>query len=333
MTPNLEIVAEAAQGFEGDPRLARLLVIAAGAAGADAIKFQLVYADELATPDYQYFPLFKSLEMEDAVWVGLAEQARSLGVRLDLDVFGPRSLALAERVGAAIKLHATDITNYGFLDQVAQSGVDRVVLGAGGARRDEIDAALERLSGKTVVLMLGFQAYPTATEDNQIARVASLSRAYEGNPDVVVGFGDHALPETGLATALSALAYGAGARVLEKHLTLGRNMKLEDHESALNPDEFETYVRHLRETAAAYGATGSDADFGMSEAEARYRKTIRRHVIATRDIAAGEVVDAAAVTLKRSAHAAPLTDPLAVVGRTAATAIAAGQALGAADLK
>ena len=48
---NIEIIAEIAQGFEGKPEQSRLLIKAASAAGANAVKFQLVYADELATPD------------------------------------------------------------------------------------------------------------------------------------------------------------------------------------------------------------------------------------------------------------------------------------------
>ena len=36
---------------------------AAATAGADAVKYQLVLADELAAPDYKHYDLFKSLEM------------------------------------------------------------------------------------------------------------------------------------------------------------------------------------------------------------------------------------------------------------------------------
>ncbi len=60
---SVEIIAEAAQGYEGNVTQARLLARAAARAGADAVKFQLVYADELATPDYQYYDLFRNLEM------------------------------------------------------------------------------------------------------------------------------------------------------------------------------------------------------------------------------------------------------------------------------
>ena len=57
------IIAEAAQGYEGNPEIAKLLVIAAAKAGADAIKFQIIYADDIAVPNYQYYNLFKQLDI------------------------------------------------------------------------------------------------------------------------------------------------------------------------------------------------------------------------------------------------------------------------------
>ena len=56
----VDIIAEIAQGFEGDFQKAKLFINAASKAGANCVKFQLVYADELATPDYQYYKLFKT---------------------------------------------------------------------------------------------------------------------------------------------------------------------------------------------------------------------------------------------------------------------------------
>lgn len=63
----LEIIAEIAQGYEGSAKLTELLTIGAIESDADSIKFQLVYADELATQDYKYYDLFKSLEMKISI--------------------------------------------------------------------------------------------------------------------------------------------------------------------------------------------------------------------------------------------------------------------------
>lgn len=312
----VEIIAEAAQGFEGKAVQAHLLVLAAATAGADAVKFQLVYADELATADYEHYALFRGLEMADDEWMGVAESAAEFKVQLYLDVFGERSLAMAERLDVpSIKIHGTDIANLGFLEVIARSAVPRVLLGAGGATWDEIASALEVLEGKHVVVLLGFQSYPTQTGDNQIARVRLLTERLTGRENVTLGFADHAMPDTALRVALAATAVGAGASVIEKHITLGRIMGLEDHESALNPDEFADFVSELRGCEAAFGAASEALDFGMSESERNYRAKIRRHVIARRDLEAGARIAPDDVQLKRSSAAAPITDLNAVYGQ------------------
>jgi len=314
----LEIIAELAQGFEGRPEQARLLMKAAAAAGADAAKFQLVYADELATPDYKYYKLFQSLEMRDEVWKGLAEYATELGIHLYLDIFGSRGAKLAVQIGiTAVKLHGTDIANVGLLEEVARTSILKVLLGAGGALLNELENAINVLSGKKITALLGFQGYPTPNETNQLARISLLSdRFRESHPKVVVGFADHAPPDSPLRYAVASTAIGAGARVLEKHLTLGQVMKLEDHESALNPDEFAEFCRVVRDCALAYGETNDSPDFCMSGAENEYRKAIRRHVVARHDLAAGARLAPKDLVLKRSSADAVLTDLTLAYGKT-----------------
>ena len=306
----VEIIAELAQGFEGRPEQSRLLMKAAATAGADAAKYQLVYADELATPDYQHYELFRTLQMDDEVWARLAADAAELGIQLHLDIFGIRSLQLAQQLGVpVVKVHGTDISNVGFLEKIAASSVPRVMLGAGGAFAGELERAIGILAAKQLVVLLGFQGYPTPNDANQIDRVKALAgRLGAAHPNVTIGFADHAPPDSPLRYALAAAAVGAGASVIEKHLTLGQVMKLEDHESALNPDEFAVFCQVIRGCADAIGATLQAEDFGMSEAEQGYRKMIRRHVVAGRDLAAGTRLSPADLILKRTSAEQVLTD-------------------------
>lgn len=330
----IEIIAELAQGFEGKPMQASLLIKAAARSGADAAKLQMVFADELATPEYKYYDLFRSLEMSDEVWAGLVSEARAYGIDLQVDIFGRRSLALAEKIGIrTVKLHGTDIGNPGLLRDVAASGINRALLGAGGAHRDEIVSALDILAAKQVVVLLGFQAYPTPTQTNQIDRVRSLGDEFKGRSGLSIGFADHADPESPLRLALASAAVGAGATVIEKHLTLGRNMEIEDFESALNPDQFLEFVATLRGVAQAMGATSASDDYGMSDAELSYRKMIRRHVVAARDLAAGEVISPEDIVLKRADIEDPITSPLEVIGRKLIVSIKVNSALTRSDME
>ncbi len=314
----VDIIAEMAQGFEGNYNQAKLLIKAAASAGADAAKFQLIYADELATPDYEYYNLFKSLEMKDEEWVSLQKFSTKNNIKLYLDVFGTKSLSISEKIGIkAVKLHPTDITNLSLLENVSRSKINNIIIGAGGANIDEIEIALSILKNKTVDLLLGFQSYPTHTEDNHICRVKTLEKALENKfSNFRIGFADHAQPNDGLKYAIACTAIGAGSKVLEKHLTLGKVMKLEDHESALNPDEFKEFVYITRQCAASYGNIHKISnDFNMSDSERKYRKVIRRHVVASKDLKKGYFIKNDDVILKRSASKDVIYDLNKVYGR------------------
>ena len=317
----VEIIAEIAQGYEGDPGLGRLLTRAAARAEADAVKCQVVYADELATEDYQYFGLFRKLEMPDAAWQAMRELAREEGLAFYLDVFGHASLALAERLAVeAVGIHSTDLLNTRLLAAVERSTIPRVFLGVGGAMVTEVDEALALLKGKAVVLIHGFQAYPTQNGDNQIARIGFLRRHCEakGYRQVTFGFGDHVPKDDALRLYLAGVAIGQGAAVIEKHLTLASTLCLEDHEAAVNPDEFRVFANAMRVFAEALGEVKEEELLlGMSEGEQRYRRLTRKHVVADCPIKMGHRIDAAMLTLKRSPAPEAVNDLQRVIGRVA----------------
>lgn len=324
----LTIIAEIAQGFEGKPAQAAALLMAGAAAGADAVKFQLVYAEELAAPDYAHFKLFESLEMPDPAWADLALLARERGTQLHLDIFGPRSLALAERVeAAAVKIHSTDMANIGFIQAVARSPVGEVLLSCGGCHRSEIAQAVETLRAKRLVLLHGFQGYPTPVAANQVSRLAELAKLHAG-PQVRIGFADHAPEDDPLRFLLPAVAIGAGATVLEKHLTLAKVMKLEDHEAALNPDEFAQFVAQARACFDTIGGgTAGAADFGMSREEAGYRQKVRKHVVALRELAAGSELGPSDLGLKRTSSTDAFDDLVLVYGKRLKAPVRRDQAI------
>lgn len=324
-----EIIAEAAQGYAGDP-LARSLTLVdcAAAATADVVKFQLVYADELCTPDYVHFDLFRSLEMRDRDWQEIVDRCRTRGIRLYFDVFGLRSLDLACRLGAdGVKLHSTDVFNYELIGKIASSPMRRVILSAGGALDQEVDEALALLKNKSIVVMHGFQGYPTEHQDNQLSRIAAMRARY---PQHTIGFADHVPEGRPERFWLSAVALGAGATVLEKHLTRALVLRDEDYESALNPDDFAVYCANMR---MAFAAIGERAN-GMSASEHAYREKMKKQVVAARASDAGTVLDGSALTLKRtSATDGVLRDLRQAQGRRLRRRVEAGVAIRVEDLE
>jgi N,N'-diacetyllegionaminate synthase len=323
MTRPLTIVAEAAQGFEGDPMIARLLVHAAAAATADIVKFQLVLADELAVPGYQYYELFRQLEMSRDDWHSVADVAHARRIGVAFDVYGPRSLALALECGpAALKVHATDFFNIPLMDAALEAST-QVYLSVGGIRPEEVSTLIARYSGALLdrlTLLVGFQAEPTATADNHLARLSAWRTAF---PSIRLGFMDHADGDADEAAWLGVLALPYGVTVVEKHLTLGRDLQLEDFVSALDPEPFARYAERVRRAALAIG----DARLDLTERELIYRRKALKVVVATNALPAGAIVGRADVSLLR----APLTDgrePFhridAVVGRRITSVVQAG---------
>jgi sialic acid synthase SpsE len=325
------IVAEGAQGFEGSRRQAELIVRAAAAGGADVVKLQLVYADELAVPGYRWYGLFRDLEMEDGEWGRVAEEARRIGIRLAFDVYGDRSLALAARLGAvAVKIHSTDFFNVPLVDAAIATGLD-VWFSIGGISIDEVDEFLARhplRRSDQLTLLYGFQAEPTVNEDNHMNRLGALGRRFSG---LSLGFMDHAAGTADEASWLGVLALPFGVRVIEKHITVGRCLGLEDDVSALDAADFAQYVRRIR---AAEAALGSDAPVA-SDAERAYRNRALKAVLAARDLPAGAVLTPQDLVLKRGALSEddiPIHRIDQVAGRTLTRALVAHTPIGEADL-
>lgn len=295
-----ELIAELAQSFEGKIEQAKILLKAAISSGANSAKFQIVYADELSTFDYQFYDLFKSLEMKDSDWLELNNLAKKNDINLYADIFGDKSLNLAEKMQLkAIKVHGTDISNIEFLNKIAKSRIPKIFLGIGGALKNEIYKAIEILGNKKINLMLGFQSYPTPNHTNQISRFFLLKDLYD---EVELGFADHSNPDNKLSFTIPSMALACGATVIEKHLTLGKSMRMEDYESALNPDEFKEFSILLKKSYKALGKFEDKEDFGMTNSEINYRKKIRRDVVASKNIKKGETIKPSYVSLKRSSH-------------------------------
>ena len=324
-SPSLYIIAECAQGYSAPTssesiNLATWLVKSAKSAGADAVKFQLVIADELATPDYKYYELFKSLELTYDDWSVVASCAQELDIDLIFDIFGYDSLSIASRLGAkSIKLHPTDFNNVDLLNAVVESrSFVNVIAGCGGSSRSEILSTLNILKPiDSVTILHGFQAYPTLTQDNCLNRLRQYcDLASKFKNYVRLGFADHADPLSAESHNLACMSLGFGVSVIEKHLTLARCLRLEDYESALSPDEFKSFVDQLRSSYSAIGsATSTVEEFEFPESELNYRTVISRHVVSSRSLQPGHIVSAGDFLLKRSSSSSAINDPSKVMGR------------------
>ena len=282
----IRIIAEAAQGFEGDPLLARLLVRAAGRAGADAVKFQLVYADEIGTPSYKYYDLFKKLEMPAGCWRQVAGEAKKEGVGLYFDVFGKKSLRLALALGAqGLKIHATDFYHDELIRAALNTG-KHILIGLGGLGEKDLSSLLERhprIKTTRVTMMHGFQAEPTPLGANNLRRLGTLAAL--GQP-AGIGFMDHSDGGKEDSLELSLLALPFGVSVVEKHITLDRELQLEDYVSALPPSCFKKFVKRIRKYEKALGSSALEP----GPDEKMYRLKSAKIVVAARKLKKGSLL-------------------------------------------
>jgi N,N'-diacetyllegionaminate synthase len=308
------IIAEIAQGFEGSPKLVELYVKGAAAAGANAVKFHIFYADELALPDYRYFSLFKNLEIPFEVWANAAAGCHKRGLEMYSDVLGLKSLRKMEKIGVdGYKIHTTDINNFILLRAVGKTG-KKVLLSTGGCDIPEIDRAVDILKDCDLTLMHGFQAEPTLPADNNLSKINFLKNRYPYK----IGFQDHTRGGNELSIAIPMIALGAGARVLEKHLTLSRTAEIEDFISALNAEEFAKWVALVRKSVPALGKDG----WRVTKKEKEYRSKVKRAVCSAKDLAAGTMIDAADIILKRTDNKNAIFDPSEVIGKMVKKTIA-----------
>lgn len=325
MTPY--IIAEVAQGYEGDPAVARMLVRAAKAGGADAVKIQMVQASDLCEPGYTYHDLFRTLEMDEVAWGAAADLAHSLGIAFVAELFGPAMLDVAERIGAdAYKIHSTCFFDHALVTAILATGKP-LYLSVGGIEPAEITAFLDRhsLRGRPdVVILFGYQAEPTPIDGNNLARIASL-RQLTG---LEVGFMDHSDGGGPDWLNLPLVALGMGVRVFEKHITLDRALEMEDFVSALGPTDFAAFSAILRRMAGAIGNSAMD----LTEAEHGYRGRALKRVIAARDLPAGHRLRPEDLRLNRPAFAEGLFKTEEAEGRSLAVARRAGEPIRTEDL-
>lgn len=300
MQKKLEIIAEMGQGFEGSFNLAMMLSKAAANTNVDSVKFQMVFADELAVKNYAYFGLFKSLELKLIDWKKIVSYLKKNKKKIYFDIFGEKSLRYSEKLNVdGVKIHPTDILNFNFLEEVRDSKINKILLGIGGINFKSIEKVINFFNRKKIVLLNGFQAYPTKMSENNLNNISVLKKKYYHKNLIDYGFADHE-PSSFINTLLvSSLAIGAGANYIEKHFTLSETLKMEDYESALSPEKFNEYVNNLKKVYKAKNTLNLDR-YKISSSEKKYHQTNIRQVIAKRNIFKNKVINNNDLVLKRS---------------------------------
>ena len=333
------IIAEAGVNHNGSLDRALELIDAAGAAGADAVKFQTFKASELVSPmaaaaDYQkasgathQYEMLKALELSPAEYERIAGHCQDVGIEFLSTPFDIDAADFLIGLGMRrLKVPSGELTNLPFLAALAARNLP-LILSTGMGTLDEVGEAVRvvetaadtPLSGRLTVLHCTTN-YPTAPDDVNLLAMQTMANAF----DVPVGYSDHT---TGVE--VPPLARALGAEVLEKHFTLDRTLPGPDHAASLEPDELTEMVRQVRAVDAILG----DGVKAPTASEIRIRTAARRSAVMLVDAPAGTVLDAAMLGLKRPGDGIAPQHLERALGQRLAVDKRSGEVLREADLQ
>lgn len=299
------IIAEAGVNHNGSIETAKKMIDAAKAAEADAVKFQTFKAEHLVgnfapKADYQkkatsesesQLEMIKKLELDTNSVKELADRCEEKNLVFLSSAFDLESIDLLSNLGLSIfKIPSGEITNLPYLRKIG-SLKKKVILSTGMADLQEIGDALEVLIGagtskEDITILHCNTEYPTPMEDANLSAMLAIKEVFE----VDVGYSDHTL---GIEVPIAAVALGA--KIIEKHFTLDRNMNGPDHKASLEPSQLEAMVAAIRNIEKALGEKLKKP----SISELKNRPVVRKSIVAAKDIKKGQVFAEENITTKR----------------------------------
>lgn len=299
------IIAEAGVNHNGDLEMARQLVCAAAAAGADCVKFQsfvpekvisahapkAAYQRQTTGAEESQLEMVRKLQLSRADHLALCAECRTCGIEFFSTAFDAESFDLLVELGLErVKIPSGEITNLPLLRYMSRLGKP-LILSTGMARLGEIETALDLIESAgtpraQITILHCTTEYPAPFAEVNLRAMLTLAHAF-GLP---VGYSDHT---PGIEVPIAAVALGA--TVLEKHFTLDRNLPGPDHRASLEPAELQAMVSAIRHIEQALG----DGIKRPTASELQNLAIARRSLVASRPIVQGEPFTAANLTAKR----------------------------------
>ncbi len=328
------ILAEIGNTHEGSVGLAKQFIRAAADCGADAVKFQIHVFEAESLPDAPAPPYFTDESRRDYFqrtafslqqWQTIKHFAEEeCDLTFLASVFSIEALRLAETLKVGIhKIPSGEVTNLPLLEIVAATGKP-VLLSSGMSSWPELDTAVKALREggclDPVVLQCTTE-YPCEPAHSGLNVLSEMKKRYNCR----VGFSDHTL---GIGVSIAAIALGA--TFIEKHFTLSRRMYGSDAAHSMEPEEFKTFVREIRNTDAALNAF-VDKDIKASELS-DIKMIFEKSIVAARDIDAGTTLKQDDLAFKKPGNGISSADYRKVLGRKLKHSVKADKQLSMQDI-
>jgi 3-deoxy-D-glycero-D-galacto-nononate 9-phosphate synthase len=216
--------------------------------------------------DEQHFEVFRYAKSKGLEFV---ETLCAKGCLTMLRLFTPDRLKVASR----------DVTNLPLLEVMAETKIP-IILSTGMTGKKELDDALEIITKyhSNISILHCLSQYPSEYQNINLLTIKYLKEEYS---QYTIGYSDHSI-----GILMPAVAVGMGAEIIEKHITLNRNMKGTDHRGSLEPEGIWRMVRDIRNTEYAIGNYG----IFISDKVEGTRIKLERSIASLRTIVAGEII-------------------------------------------
>lgn len=342
------VIAEIGVNHDGDADRALGLVDLAADAGADAVKVQVFEAERLmsraarlavyqeAAGETDPVEMLRRLELPMRGMARVAARAHARKIHAIATVFSVELVEGAAGLGFdAFKSASPDIVNRPLLESMAATGAPLIV-STGASTLSEVERAATWLAPirARLAMLQCVSAYPVPDADAALGGIEAI-RAATGLP---TGYSDHT---RGVETG--ALAVGAGACLLEKHLTYDRTAQGPDHGASLDGEQMKEYVELARRAAAAGpdraaggsgpAATAVRVEKRVLEVERDVRLASRQSLVSRRALRAGHALRAEDVVIKRPGTGIEPWRLSETIGRTLASDVDADVPLCDGDLR
>lgn len=286
-------IAEMSANHAGKLENALKIVQKSKEAGADCLKIQTYTADTITIDcrneyfsihgglwdGYNLYDLYRDAFTPWEWQPVIKAECDRLGIDFLSTPFDKTAVDFLEEMNCeAYKISSFEIVDIPLIEYTA-SKQKPIIISCGMASRDEIQDALEackRQGNNRIVLLKCCSEYPTKDENLQLATVDDMIKQFQ----VPIGLSDHSM-----GYLADVVAVAKGARVIEKHFCLSRELKNPDSGFSMEPGEFSDMVKAINRVAVMDG----HASYGPTAAEAEEFKT-RRSLFAVKDIRSGEII-------------------------------------------
>lgn len=311
-------IAETAFHHEGDDIFLKKLIQDIAGLEIQAIKFHLLFdVEDYMVASHVAVPKLKEISIPKEKWASIFQLVASKEKEIITLTNDLKSLQYINSIQdqfpiVAIELHATGLNDV-FLLEEATKFKNTIILGTGGSTFDEIQFAIDFLKQKgkeDILLMHGFQNYPTSYEDINFKRIQLLQAAFQ----LPIGYADHTDPKDEKNAWISVLPAMIGVKVFEKHVTNVPEEKRIDAQAAISLQGMADVIN----TATILSKSLGTQTMEFSPAELKYGDTgpMKKAVVAKHDLEAGHIISLDDIAFKRTEISSPLKqkDMLALIG-------------------